>query len=113
MNVSILTGFYLLFLMAIIGGQIYLSLRKKALWGLIMPLLLVVPIAYYSYKFLIIYPYNDKIFEAGEGYAIAIARQRGSWQFSIVLFVIFIMIYIFCMLIKKSNFKCLLCRRMD
>ena len=105
MNVGTLTIFYILFLMAIIGGEIYFSLRKKALWGLVLPFLLLVPTSYYSYKFLFIYPYGDKIFEAGEGYAIALSKQRGFWQFSIMLFMLFIIVYIICRVVKRFGKK--------
>lgn len=99
---ELITVIYFIFLIAIIGLQIFLSLRKSPFWGLIMPLLQVGPICYYFNKFRFI---SSSIITSGDADGNRLSSQQGVFTLLIFLLGIFIVSYVLCRVIKNYQKK--------
>ena len=98
MNTELITVIYFIFLIAIIGLQIFLSLRRSPLWGLIMPLLQVGPICYYFNKFRFI---SSSMITSGDADGNRLSRQQGIFTLLILLLAIFVVFYVLCRVVKN------------
>jgi hypothetical protein len=91
--------------MGILWLEYWLSSKKQAILGLVMPLLLLVPIIYYSHKFIFLYHNAAEMIKSAEGYGIALGNQHSFLGITIFSFIILLFEFVVCKIIQYRHTK--------